>query len=352
MKKLCLSNLQITATILILVIITFAIIATKHIVFPVSPPMQILILPKQYPAIADQAVSSYRNKKIEHNLRIGTYDPFGDYLNYGTTKFYRSGGNVKLDTEGLPQVKYGNEFHYNPVTLSQYALSKYGAFLNGNTTALHSFKKACEKLLELQGKDGSFRYSFPYRYYLTKEIFQPGWISGMAQGQALSVFARAYHITREKKYLEAGNTTLKFLVTPIAEGGPRSTLSDLHPSLSTLIFFEEYISRPNNYTLNGFMFTLLGLYDWSQITFPSRIYSSLQARYFFRRGLLTLKSLLPYYDIHGFSAYDLGHYFINKPPHVIPRYHAAHIQLLHALNSVSPDPVLEHYEKLLVGYVQ
>lgn len=231
-------------------------------------------------------------------------------------------------------MRYGGAFHYNPVTLAQYALTMHGRYTRGDHDALNSFLNASRKLLELQEQDGAFRYQFPYRYYLTGELLRPGWISGMAQGQAMSVFARAYLTTKDRQYLSAGNRALDFLLKPIQEGGPRSTLRDFDSNLSHLLFFEEYVSTPNNYTLNGYMFALLGLYDWSEIQ-RTRYGNVNQASRYFQKGIKTLNVLLPYYDIDGFTAYDLGHYVVSKKPHILERYHVVHLSLLQALSSVT-----------------
>src|SRR3989304_1253347 len=42
----------------------------------------------------------------------------------------------------------------------------------------------------------------------------------------------------------------------------------------------------------------------------------------------------------GLSAYALGHIIEGGAPNVPPRYHAIHIRLLNALNSVAPHPEL------------
>src|SRR5690606_23362682 len=107
------------------------------------------------------------------------------------------------------------------------------------------------------------------------------------------------------------------------------------------IFFLEYQTEPDVYTLNGFMFTLLGLYDWTTLT------NSKLARSLFEEGIRTLEKILPYYDLGTITSYDLSYITHVRPdfvvpiePHVVPRYHAVHISQLQALNSVHPSEVL------------
>jgi hypothetical protein len=254
---------------------------------------------------------------------------------------------LTFDSNGIPKVKYGNAFYYNPVTVSQYALTQYGQYINGNNQAKEKFLKAVDVLISLQENNGGFQYPFAWEYYLTGEIYSPGWFSGMAQGQSLSVLSRAYHLTNDVKYLEVGDKAFEFLIVPVNQGGVMATLSDLDPSLKEYIIFEEYLSEPNNYTLNGFMFTLLGLYDWTNINSPQ----SDEASLYFSKGLETLVKILPYYDIGGFTAYDLGHLSFDKNPHIGVNYHFIHIYLLHALHSITRNDHLFYYENRWSQYV-
>jgi len=72
-------------------------------------------------------------------------------------------------------------------------------------------------------------------------------------------------ITKDGRYLHAAENSFQFLTMPQGEGGTLTNMADLNPSLYKYIFFEEYFSKPNGYTLNGFMFTLLGIYDLWQL---------------------------------------------------------------------------------------
>lgn len=309
-------------------------------------------LSSNYPNIVEQSILEYKHQGKNYKRYISDYKSSGDYLNYGTqANFRKSGVDVKFDTDGIPMIKYDQDYHYNPVFIAQYALSMYGKHLQGENT-IKAFKAAVERLLLMQDKVGAFRYPFAFEYYLTGEVYKPGWVSGMAQGQALSVLARAYHLTKDRKYLKAGNAALKFLLIPVEKGGVMSTLKDLHPSLKHYITFEEYRSKPSSYTLNGFMFTLLGLYDWWQINPKEIVGSHKLAKQYFERGINTLKHILPYYDIGGFTAYDLGHIIYKVEPNIGIHYHMVHIYLLHALHSITDDLWLNYFRRIWSSYVE
>ncbi|OQM77441.1 hypothetical protein BFN67_00935 [Pseudaminobacter manganicus] len=254
------------------------------------------------------------------------YSSVGPYLSYAK-KSFRTAGRIKLDADGLPMVRYGEEFQYNPVTIAQFGLAKDA---QGDISGL---KKAADKLIDLQRSDGAFPYYFQFRPYMMTANYAPGWVSGMAQGQALSVLSRGWKKTGDNRYLKAGNAALSFLQVKHPDG-PMTTLADLDPALSNYIFFEEYITDPHTYTLNGYMFTLIGLYDWSTIT------GSKTANRLFKDGIKTLEKILPLYDLGNFSSYDLYYitqpkYLVQVPPHVAARYHKVHLELLSALYSVT-----------------
>ena len=163
----------------------------------------------------------------------------------------------------------------------------------------------------------------------------------MAQGNALSVFARAVQIKRDPRYIRAGELAFATFMTPVDKGGALTSMADLDPSLSGYVFFPEYPNKPIDYTLNGYMFALLGVYDWSHV---QSTYQN-QAKVLFRAGMKTLELILPYYDVAGFSTYDLAHLVLDLPPYVTPDYLGIHVYLLHALNSVAPNNILAGYKQ-------
>lgn len=92
-------------------------------------------LQKNFSDIARAAVKSYHEKKIDHQSRMNSsYHHYSDYVDYGTTKQYRDSSRVRLDPTGLPQVLYGTTYHYNPVTLAQYALTMHGRYTKATKT--------------------------------------------------------------------------------------------------------------------------------------------------------------------------------------------------------------------------
>lgn len=297
-----------------------------------------------------QAQENYKKNGYKYEPYLATYKPFGDYFNASKRNFQTE--RLTKDKNGIVMVKYGDQYQYNPVTIAQFALTSYGKYIKtSNVTDKNEFLKYADALIGLQGKDGALRYNFEYRKPYLHTKYKKGWVSAMAQGQALSVYARAYHITGNTKYLNAGKMAFKFLNTPKSKGGTLTTLADISKNYKDYIFYEEYISTPNNYTLNGYMFTLIGLYDWSQVKTKAD-YGQKEADKMFKKGIASLVILLPKYDIGGFTSYDLSGITMKQRPHVLEAYHAVHIYQLYGLYTITGNPILLNYHKLWASYVK
>jgi heparosan-N-sulfate-glucuronate 5-epimerase len=299
-------------------------------------------------AIAANAVKQYTAAGYSYKYNLQNYTTAGDYLNFGTTFGWQPSNDIHFDSNGVPLVNYSGTFYYNPATVAIFALFKYGRYVDGIDSDLTTFWAAVDRLMLLQALNGSLPYTFDYPYFRNSNYFHAPWTSGLAQGVVLSVFARAYLLTPDQKYLDAGDRAFYFLSVAVSSGGDTEGLQYLDPSLSGEIFADEYPAVPSAYTLNGFIFPLLGVYDWSQTPAAA---ASTSARKYFDDSMHTLTKILPYYDIGGFSAYDLGHIIYRAPPAASPAYHVIHIYLLHAIESITHDAVVAHYESLWRSYV-
>ncbi len=306
---------------------------------------------------AASAAAAYRSLKLDYTTRLQEYTPGGDYLKFGLNDPFPSLARslaqtplgaltdavISLDSAGIPIVSYGDGWFHNPATIAQYALGLHGKYVLKAGT-LEAFLKQAAFLTTMQDHSGAIRYPFPYPYYLTGDVIAPGWTSALAQGQALSVFSRAFAITGEERYETAGEAALAWLLQDQAAGGNRATLSALNPGLAKFMTVEEYPSTPSYLTLNGFMFTMLGLYDWWQLEPSATSGAPAVARDAFESAMATLVYTLPYFDISGMSAYDLGHVIAGRAPNLQAQYHLLHIALLHAINSVAPQPDFAAFE--------
>lgn len=309
------------------------------------------IVDGEYQEEVKEAVKKYHEEKRNHRDGSRDYDPKGIFSGFTSAAGYHKSKKIEIDDEGLPKVYYEGEAYYNPVTMAQYALSSYGEYKLGIRSS-ENFLKGTDKLIQMMDDQGAFRYSFPWKNENSGEIYEKGWISAMAQGHALSCFSRAYELTKDKKYIEAGKLCYSFLIMDKLQGGTMTSLGDLDERLKDKIFFEEYVSNPSSYTLNGYLFTLLGIYDWKVLTenYPS-IVGKNSAGIVFSDGIESLCYILHLYDVGGFTNYDLGYMNYNVEPRLLPGYHAIHIELLHNLYSITKVPRLKEYEKRWISYI-
>lgn len=266
----------------------------------------------------------------------GGYRADGEFVTF--SGFATLGPEVKLDENGVPLILVNGQWVYNPVTISQFAMYHHSLHLRGGELQ-PNFWAAVRKLQDMQGPDGALRYDYDF------DTMEAGFASGMAQGEVLSVFSRAYRISPEPDLIEAGNTALRFLLIPVEEGGVRGSLNDLHPSLKNYLSLYEYDLALSPHTLNGFLFATFGLYDWSQLEAPGA--DNELADTMFKCATHTVASSLHYYDIGGYSAYDVGHILHGREPSAGgPNgavYHKIHIAQLVALHSITQRPELLYW---------
>lgn len=152
----------------------------------------------------------------------------------------------------LPLADVGAGPRDNPVTTGQFGLQGWSRFVvNRDRAGLADAVRAAEWLIEHQGQDGAWRYDFAYEADPRAPMIPAGWVSGMAQGHAMSLLVRLYDHVGDVRYLEAARAATKPLTVPIGEGGALGDLGGM--------WFE--INPAGFHVLNAHMFTLIGLHD-------------------------------------------------------------------------------------------
>ena len=105
----------------------------------------------------------------------------------------------------------------------------------------------------------------------------------------------------------------------------------------THVWYEEYPTVPASMVLNGFIYSLMGLYDlWR--TDPG----SSEAGRLYSAGVRSLRALLPLYDTGSGSLYDLRHVTTGQGPPNLARwdYHVTHVNQLLVLATMEPNVTL------------
>jgi hypothetical protein len=118
----------------------------------------------------------------------------------------------------------------------------------------------------------------------------PPWTSGLSQGTAIQVLSRAWQRLHEQAYLTAAQQALGIFKTPPPVGVRVAT-----PAGVTYI---QYTYAPRERILNGFVQSLVGLYDYTAIT---RDPLGLEL---FTAGDAEARAEVPHYDTGGWSKYN------------------------------------------------
>uniref|UniRef100_A0A8D3AGL6 heparosan-N-sulfate-glucuronate 5-epimerase n=1 Tax=Scophthalmus maximus TaxID=52904 RepID=A0A8D3AGL6_SCOMX len=173
---------------------------------------------------------------------------------------------------------------------------------------------------------------------------EPGWYSAMAQGQAMSTLVRAYLLTRDQVYLGAALKAVGPYKVPSAQHGVKAVFMNKHD------WYEEYPTTPSSFVLNGFIYSLLGLYDLTE-TAGEKL--GREAGQLFSRGMESLKAMLPLYDTGSGSIYDLRHFMLGTAPNLARwDYHTTHINQLQLLASIDNAPIFKDVVKRWKNYLK
>ena len=276
-------------------------------------------------------VSIYKIKKwykmltgqsISHvNQGIGTCyakDHVAGYYNDLTEKITRDDPSILVPKY---HVDTGEELFFS-IGIFQYGLAAYDLYLKTQEQMYLDKLLACaDWAVENQQEDGGWK---TFVYECAEQPY-----SSMAQGEGISMLIRAHLVTREDKYLHAAAKAKDFMLLPLAEGGTTDYQGED-------VYLYEYTFRP--LVLNGWIFSLWGLYDYCKYTADEQTQSVLDAT------LETLKKKLPEFDIGYWSMYEDGKRICS------PFYHDLHIAQLTVMYDLFGDDIYNEFAKKWDAY--
>lgn len=185
----------------------------------------------------------------------------------------------------------------------------------------------------------------------------PGWHSAMAQGHGLSAMSRAYKYTKDVDFRKALRLALRPYTIPSSKGGVKAVYMD------KFVWYEEYPTTPSSFVLNGFIFSLFGLYDYkmlltSEVKAGARLSAEDEEALhlvtdLYNTGMSSLKNMLPLYDAGYTTIYDLKHHQVKTQPNLARwDYHATHISQLAMLSTIDDDPIFKEFHGYWMGYTK
>ncbi len=131
-----------------------------------------------------------------------------------------------------------------------------------------------------------------WEYYFTFEGASPPWTSAMSQGTALEAMTRAYEASDDKEYLAIARRALPIFSVAPPVGVSIGTVRGSQYLL--------YSFAPGEAVINGFLQTLIGLYDYARVGRDAR------AARLFAFGNAEAQAELPRYDTGAWSLYEPG----------------------------------------------
>ncbi len=254
-------------------------------------------------------------QSISHvNQGVGTCyskDNVAGYYNDLTEKVTRDEPSILVPKY---HVDTGEEIFFS-IGIFQYGIAAYDLFLNTKDEVYRRKLIACaDWAVDNQQNDGSwitFAYENPEHPY-----------SSMAQGEGISMLIRAHIETHEEKYLLAIHRAKDFMLKPISDGGTTNYSGED-------VYLYECTHDP--LILNGWIFSLWGLYDYYKYLSDSEVQAVLNAT------LASLKKKLPEFDIKYWSKYEDGKRICS------PFYHKLHIAQLTTMYDLFGDQIYKDY---------
>ena len=159
-----------------------------------------------------------------------------------------------------------------------------GYYLSHQTTALREVLDEAIALATRRAGGIAWEYLFQF------DGGRPPWTSGLSQGTAIQVLARAWSRFKDPIYLAAAQKALGIFKTSPPSGVRVGTRAGAH--------YAEYTFAPSDRILNGFIQALVGLYDYTSLTGDP-----LGLR-LFEAGDAEARAEVPRYDTGGWSLYD------------------------------------------------
>ncbi|MBV8363178.1 MAG: hypothetical protein JO193_01290 [Candidatus Eremiobacteraeota bacterium] len=208
---------------------------------------------------------------------------------------------------------------YHPIRIAQYALHSHSRWIETRSgAAFRAFVAQAQWLRDHQQERHGISGCYPFTFSWPRYGAASGWISAMAQGEAISVLLRADEMLPREGYFDAALRAAAPFQADVREGGVVWQSRDD-------TFFEEIAVPRAAHVLNGHIFAMFGLWELHRLT-HERWVEELVAK-----ALDTLRRRLPLYDSGYWSFYSLLAYGGKFRAVATLKYHAFHIAQLRVL---------------------
>lgn len=242
---------------------------------------------------------------------IGKYYSSEEIRGYYNDLTNKVSNRTILDDDGIPiNTTITNIETYFPISIFQYGLGLYDLYLKSNED---EYKKKFMKIVSWAEENIDLYGMWDCMGKLNDRCHKTQ--SSMCQSEGVSILLRGYVISKNKKYMVLAQKALDFMLKDIKDGGTTLYINDD-------VIFEEYVSDDNLSVLNGWIFSIFGLFDYTLISNEEKY------RVILDKSLDTMCKYLKLYDRKYWSNYDL------KGTIASPAYHDLHIRQLSILYSL------------------
>jgi hypothetical protein len=276
--------------------------------------------------------------------RIG-YQPVPlsmDYLPYNSSYVRPFDEPVPRDAYGVRMHAIGGKLFDHPVAQASDGLDALNSYrLSGDGRYLDRALADADRLVDRKVvSDDAWYYPYPFDFALhgnPDDMMVAPWFSGMAQGQALSLFVRLHQTTGAAEWRTAADATFAtFLNAPVAD-----LPSTVNIDPSGFLWLEEYPAWPltaSDRTLNGHVFAIYGLYDYFRLTSDSRASSLWDGALATTRRYVQLGFLNPSW---------ISHYCLAHPSALSTTYHEIHRAQMVSLHASTKDALFSRLADIL-----
>lgn len=247
-----------------------------------------------------------------------------------------------FDERGVPLLDYRGDIghQYNPIAIAQYGLARFNRWVeSGHCAADEEAWRAVADWLSTELRPNAANvpvwmhdFDWPYRQTLVAP-----WYSGLAQGCGVSLLVRAAGATGDARYGQAARSAFRSMRREVSDGGVLFTDDRGH------LWIEEYLVRPPSHILNGFIWALWGVYDYSRWSGDAR------AAGIWASCVATLEQRLSDFDTGWWTLYEAPHG--DRQMLASRYYHTLHITQMRVLHRLTGSDLFEAAARRFQDYL-
>jgi heparosan-N-sulfate-glucuronate 5-epimerase len=243
--------------------------------------------------------------------------------------------NLEPDRDGVAMKFYRvHGYQYNPLFVAWWGLVHLQRHLERpDERHLQTFFTQIQwlKSQAVVRPDGAVVWPCYFDWLEGRCLLRSPWISAMYQGVAISALIRAHRMTGDRELLTLCESGARVFEKAVLDGGVRTVESGK-------VLYEEYPGYPLARVLDGFLFSLLGLYD---------LYSETRHVHWldlFNEGIAGLVANVDLWDYRNKWSWYGSHGYL-CPPH----YHKLNYLLLRILGNLAGEKSLTRRAELWDG---